>query len=117
MTINDILTMVDEVKPNQYDDYVKGGWIESLDKRIYNDIVVPHLVEMEIPEHYDMNTEVIAEDEYCDMYKHYVMAQIDYHNNETERYMNSMTMFNASYKDFADHYNRTHRPHGSYLDL
>lgn len=117
MVVNDILSLVDELKPNQYDDFVKMGWVETLDRRIYNDIVKTHYSDYVIPEAYDMQTELIAEDEYCDVYKHYVIAMIDYHNNETDRYMNSMQMFNASYKDFADHYNRTHRPHCTFLDI
>ena len=40
----------------------------------------------------------------------YLMGMIAYSNGETERYQNSMIMFNSNYKEYADWYNRTHKP-------
>jgi hypothetical protein len=39
-------------------------------------------------------------------------AQVDYHNDENERYNNAIDMFNTAYDGFKNHYNRTHMPKG-----
>lgn len=47
---------------------------------------------------------------YDDLYIKYLMAQVDYHNAELARYNNSMVMYNIALSDFANWYNRSHRP-------
>jgi len=119
-TYNDIISYVDEVKPNQYDDDLKVIWLSNLDKRILNDIIATHeLLEGEtVPElGTDISTECIVGEPYTDLYKYYVMANIDFANNETDRYMNSMIMFNNAYTEFGNYYNRTHRPKYKSLHL
>jgi hypothetical protein len=39
-------------------------------------------------------------------------AQIDYANNEYDKYNNSITVYNATYANFERYYNRTHMPLG-----
>lgn len=58
----------------------------------------------------DINTTLIAEDTYADMYKYYVMAMIDFAAGETARYTNSMIMFNQAYSDYCHYINRTYMP-------
>lgn len=56
------------------------------------------------------DTVLIVPDPYSELYVHYLMAQIDYHNAEMARYTNSMSMFGASLSEFSNWYNRTHLP-------
>lgn len=119
-TINDVITEVDELKPNVYDDELKIKWLKDLDLRIYDEIILSHQnqeITIDSDTEYDVNTELIADAPYSELYKFYLFAQIDFFNNETERYANSMIMFNQKYRDFAAYYNRTHRPLISVLDL
>ena len=45
-----------------------------------------------------------------DMYCYYLMAMIAMHNMETAKYNQHMIAYNNAYQEFANWYNRTHRP-------
>ena len=122
MTIQEILAQVDDIKPNTYDENIKITWLSELEGRIFNDLVLTHEHDLIEDEDGNMveptftgydetseNEEVIAPDTYADLYRHYLFTQIDYANSETDRYANSMLMFNNSYQQFADWYNRTYK--------
>ena len=125
MTINQVLAMVDEITPNTFDTKVKIDWLSKLDGRVFNDIILTHehdlvddgteegnLIEPTFPGYAEapLDTELLIPDTYSDVYRDYLMAMIAYSNGETERYQNSMIMFNTNYKDYGDWYNRTHKP-------
>ncbi len=57
----------------------------------------------------DMSTTLLVDEAYADLYVDYIFAQIDYNNQELDRYNNSMFMFNSKYADFKNYYNRTHK--------
>ena len=122
MTIEKILAKVDELKPNQYSDNIKIGWISELEGKIYKEMVLTHEHEEEditfsgYTEN-DMGRELIAEDPYCNVYEDYLYAKIDFKNGETDRYTNSMIMFNADMRAFQNWYNRTHMPLSTPLKL
>lgn len=111
-TINDIISEVDELKPNQYDDELKIKWLSNLEGRIVDSVFKTHELEEEIEfEGYtDVSEELLVEAPYDELYKYYLMAMIDFNNSETDRYSNTSAMFNASYQAFANHYNKTHTP-------
>lgn len=112
--IEDVLATVDEIKANTYDDNVKILWLSELDGQIFNEIILTHEHdEIEPFEGYtdaDLGTELIAPFPYDKLYRNYIFAKIDESNGETDRYQNSAAIFNASYKDYYDWYNRTHMP-------
>lgn len=126
MTINDALALIDEINANSYDTKIKIGWLSQLDGRVFNDIILTHehelvddgseegnLIEPTFPgydETTSLDTKLIIDDTYSDVYINYLMAMIAYSNGETERYQNSMIMYNTNYKEYADWYNRTHSP-------
>lgn len=127
MTINQILAMVDEINPNSYDAKVKIDWLSKIDGRVFNDIILTHehdlvpfddgteegtLIEPTFSGYGDvsLDTTLLIDDTYSDVYRDYLMGMIAYSNGETERYQNSMIMFNSNYKEYADWYNRTHKP-------
>jgi hypothetical protein len=123
MTINDILTQVDEIQPNTYDENIKIAWLSELDGRIFNDVILTHehdlvedeegnLVEPEFVA-YDENSEneeLIIPNTYADIYRHWLFAQIAYSNGEVDRFNNSMVMYNSSLKEYYDWYNRNNLP-------
>ena len=123
MTISKVLARVDEIKANTYDEKTKISWLSELEGRIFNDIFLTHEHELVEDEEGNLveptfsgfdegseNEELIAPDTYADVYRNYLFAMIDFSNGETERYTNSMIMFNSSLKEFGDWYNRTHKP-------
>lgn len=123
MTISEVLAQVDEVKPNTYDENLKITWLSELDARVFNEIIMTHehelvdagegnLVEPTFTAYTenDEDEELIIPTEYADVYRNYLYAKIDFSNGESDRFTNSMIMFNSSYQDFANHFNSTHKP-------
>lgn len=114
MTINDIITEVDDQKPNQYGDIDKVRWISICEGKIVDSVFKTHSdpVATEFTGYTinDLNTELLIPDTYADVYKYYLFAMIDATNGELKRYEGSMQLFNAMLKDYTDYYNRTHRP-------
>lgn len=139
MTINQILALVDEINTNSYDTKVKIDWLSKLDGRVFNDVILTHEHDL-VPENSEseddeteevnlveptfsgyanasLDTELLIPDTYSDVYRDYLMSMIAYSNGETERYQNSMIMFNSNYQEYLDWYNRTHMPIGKPLKL
>ena len=119
--IIDILSEVDELKPNTYEDAQKIKWISTVEASLYRDVYETHEHEEEIKfngySEDDMNTELWLPDSYADIYTYYVMALIDFHNGEIDRYNNSMIMYMTALNDFKAWYNRTHTPISRELKL
>lgn len=116
MTISEVIASVDELKPNAYDDDIKIQWLSELDGQIFQEVVLTHEYNPDMPAEFkgytpaDKNNELLVGQPYSRMYREYIFAMMDYMNGETDRYANSVTMFNAKYKEFTDYYNRTHMP-------
>lgn len=123
MTIADLLAEVDEIKPSTYDDAIKIKWISEIDGKIFKEVISTHEKDEDTKEEFngytsaDMNEELLVDFPYDALYRHYLFAMIDYSNGETDRYVNSMTMFNTAYKDYIEYFNRTHLPIQSHLKL
>lgn len=115
MTLQEAIDRIDGLKPNQYQVEDKVRWLSDLDMNIYRDVILTHWHKpdkklfmgytME-----DLDTKLIADDPYTELYVAYLGMKIDEYNNETQRYNNSATMFNAYYENYAKHINKTRRP-------
>ena len=120
MTIMEIINHLDAVKPNSYSQDEKIKWLNQVEWMIKKEIVDTHEGAEKHPFNgYTMGSlmkSVIAPPPYDKLYVHWLEAQIDYANGEYSKYNNSITMFNASYGEFAKWYNREHMPlsHGGW---
>lgn len=116
MTINEVLTQVQTLKPHQIPDEIMVRWISVLEGKIIDEIILTHelseIVEFNGYSIDDMDTELIVPDTYADVYIYYLEAMIDQTNNETSRYLSSMQMFNSAWQDYANYYNRNNKPIG-----
>lgn len=116
MTINEVITQVDELKPNQISDDIKVRWISVLEGKIIDEIILTHelseIVEFNGYTINDMDTVLLVPDTYADVYIYYIEAMIDETNNESARYASSMQMFNSAWQDYANYYNRNNKPIG-----
>lgn len=115
MTIAEVISKVDALKPNTYSIAEKVAWLTSLDARISTQIISEHdggdnLWFGGYDSELDLETELLAHTPYDEMYLWWLEAMIDYHNNEDERYNNSIMMFNNDYESYKKHYTRTHMP-------
>lgn len=111
MTINDVITEVDNQKPNQYTDEEKIRWISVVEKQMVDTIFNTHEGEEITFTGYsigDIGAELLVEDAYADVYKYYLYSMIDAMNGELSRYQGSMALYNSALKTFGDYYNRNH---------
>ena len=122
MTISEILALVDDINPNTYDEKIKINWLSELDNKIFTSLVMTcehvlvddgegNLVEPTFTAYTedDEEKELIAPNEFADIYRYYLATQIEYSNGETDRYNNSMLMFNSAYDAFERWYVRNHK--------
>lgn len=115
MKISEAIAQLRSIKENQYDDETLVRWLSDVEGRIYEEVIKWHEDTDDIahgpysPDG-DMDTALMVPNPYDDLYIKYLMAQVDYHNAELARYNNSMVMYNIALSDFANWYNRSHRP-------
>lgn len=117
MTIIEAITKVDTLKHNTFEQSDKIAWLSNLDTKVKKLIIDRHEgSESVVFEGYDVNTDLntklLAPAPFDEMYLRWLEAQINYHNDEIERYNASITLFNTAYEAFYNHYNRTHMPRG-----
>lgn len=121
MTLNEAITEVDSLKPNQISDEIKVRWLSVLEGKIVDEILLTHrlaeVVEFTGYTINDMDTELMVPDTYADLYIYYLEAMVDATNNEGARYASSMNLFNAAWQSYADYYNRNNMPEGKPLKL
>ncbi len=115
MTISEAIAMVDRLKPNQYPVSQKVMWLSRLDGKIFLELISTHEGGAESFEGYtdetDKETQLLVDAPYCDdIYNYYLQSMIDRENGEIAKYNQSGTLFNASYLDYANYYNRMHLP-------
>ena len=120
MTIIEAINHIDSLKPNSYTQQDKILWLSNLDGIIKNEIIDTHEGSENVTfDGYDaetaLDTVLLVPAPYDDVYIKWLEAQIDYVNGETNRYMNSMIMYNTAYSTFERFYNRTHMPRGRKL--
>lgn len=119
MTLQDVITQCDDLKPNQFTALQKLKWINQVESKIWKEIIInreipldddgnPTLTLNEYKEE-DMDIQLLAAD-YSELYLYYLMSMVDLFNEETSRYNVSMSMFNEAYRGFADQWYREHGP-------
>ena len=115
MTIAEVISKVDSLKPNTYTPEDKVEWLSSLDARVKTQIIDAHESTEPVDFHgydslLDQNTELLVPAPYDEMYLRWLEAQIDYHNSDDDRYNNAIILFNNAYEGYKKHYTRTHMP-------
>ncbi len=109
----DMIERVDLLEPNDYSPEQKLHWLQSLDGRIFRELVETHeQAETEtLPAYVSGDEELLVGEPYGeDLYYYYLQAMIAAENSETQRYNKRMTLFNSAYTAFSAWYVRTHRP-------
>lgn len=124
MTINEIINLVDKLKPNGFPAVLKVKWLSKLDGQIYKEVFETHEDNPfnrrhhhhhEKFEGYSDNTPMsqvlLVPDPFDEnIYSFYLQACIDRENGETNKYNQTITLFNNAYLQFQNDYNRKHMP-------
>ena len=118
MTIQEALDQIDELKVNTYSTHQKIRWLSDLDGKVWNEIVLAHegVPAGTVFRGYDdatpTDTVLIAPGAYAEIYRHWLAAQIDDNNRDTQEYSKSMIRYNQAWHDLAAYWTRTHMPIG-----
>lgn len=109
------MSLVDELKPNHYSAQRKMEWLNQIEGQIYEKVIKTHSNSGGITfEKYNLETdedkELIASGIYEDLYRYFIESQIDYSNQEINKYNNSAAMFNETYSNYVKAYRRAHMP-------
>jgi hypothetical protein len=115
MTIEQAISLVDKLKPNQYLPVLKIKWLSKLDGQIFKEVFATHednpITAFEGYTEDDKGKELLVPypfDE--DIYNYFLQAQIDKENGETAKYNQSITLYNNAFLAFQNYWNRTPMP-------
>lgn len=112
MTLQEVIAMADELKPNAFSPSVKVAWINALEGRIALSVFV--MSEADAAQlHYtteDLNETLLVKPPYDDIYELWLEAKIDYANGEYDKYQNTMAEYNAHYGEFVRWFAEKYRP-------
>lgn len=108
-TINKVIARVDAVKPNGYGDEEKAAWVMELDGKVA--VEVMGLPANQLGQE-EWDVELLAVAPYDNIYMLYVLAMMDFYNEEYGNYSNSMVLFNTAMEEYRKWYRRTHLPTG-----
>lgn len=116
MTIQEALAEIDDLKVNTYGTHQKIQWLSDLDGMIWREIILAHegvrpgIMFKGYDQETPLDTELLAPFPYTDIYKHWLSAQIDDNNRDTNEYAKSMVRYNAAWQTLGDYWTRTHMP-------
>ena len=115
MTIAEVISKVDALKPNNFEPEDKIAWLSNLDARVKSQIIDVHEGAERCPFYgydglIDQDAELLVPAPYDEMYQRWLEAMIDYHNSDDDRYNNAIILFNNAYEGYKKHYTRTHMP-------
>ena len=113
MTVNDIISKVDSLEPNQYTTNDKLAWLNQLDGQIFQELILTHVHEedAEYTPHTATDDSLLVPFPYGEeVYVNYLKAMIAEANHEIVKYNASMMLYNAAYQRYAGWYNRNVLP-------
>lgn len=102
MTIQELFAYVDNIKPNVFDEQTKIVWLNEIEARVQEEILLRWRGERTLyrwPE--DKNASPILDPPEDAIYRHWLEAQIDYANGEYSKYQATAARFNQAWSDFA----------------
>lgn len=118
MTIQEALDQIDDLKVNTYSTTQKIRWLSDLDGKMWNEIILAHegVPAGAVFRGYDddtpTDTVLLAPGAYAEIYRHWLAAQIDDSNRDTQEYSKSMIRYNQAWHDLEAYWTRTHMPIG-----
>ena len=118
MKIIEAINRIDSLKHNTYSNNEKLAWLSRLDSMVKRLIIDTHEDGEDITftgydDRTDMETEMLVQAPFDEVYLKWLEAQIDYTNGEYDKYNNAILVYQAAYDAFAKYYNRNHMPKGT----
>ena len=111
MTLSDVISSVDEIKPNAFSNEMKTKWINEVEGMVQTQVFL--MVPMGLVQYtYDRDKDsiLLVDPPHDKLYPAYLEAKIDYANGEYNKYQNTMQMFNSFFSEFMRWYADNWRP-------
>ncbi len=116
MTVMEAIGRCDALFYNNFDLPQKLAWLSELDYTVKRNIFDTHAGAAVPFSGYSQqtppDTPLLVPEGFDGMYIPWLQAQMELALKETEHYNASILTFNALYREFENHYNRTHKPLG-----
>ena len=120
-TVNDVITYVNDIKPNAFTEETLTEWLSECEGSIQTEILCIASGDVVTYNYADnKDTELIVKPPHDKLYGFYLLAMIDFAHGEYKKYENTMQLFNAALSEFAKWFVRTHskeakNPEGYYM--
>ena len=114
MKVREILTEIDQTRPNAYTDGEKIQWLNTIEGRVFAEIMSKaddELYWVFIPfEEGQEERELVVPAPFTELYIFFLMSRIDFFNGDSGRYNDTMVLFNNAWDEFAAWYRETNKP-------
>ena len=110
VTIEEIISRVDNVRQNPFGKTQKIAWLSLLDGVIYRELISQTEGCNATFSHYtDVHQELLVDKPFDEMYILYLFAQIDFYLGETIKYDSDITVFQDYYDNYSNDYINSHK--------
>lgn len=106
MIVSEALEKVKERKPNPYDDEMLLEWLNEIEARVQHELMdtpPEGIFTYSIEKH--MERELLLPKPYDVIYIHYIIAMIEWNQQEYDAYNNTTDMLNSIFSDAQKYYN------------
>lgn len=113
MKVRDILTTIDQIRPNAYTDEEKIDMLNTIEGRVYTDIFQKaEGFEGEfIPfEEGQEERELAVPVPFTELYTFFLMSRIDFLNGDSGRYNDTMVLLQNAWDEYAAYYRENNKP-------
>lgn len=118
MKLNEVIRMVDDIKPNAFGDEAKTAWINECEGMVQTQIMLiapADIIQYEYEK--DAETELLAAPPHNKIYWAYLTAMVDFANGEYNKYQNTMQVFNAYFGEYMRWYARVYQPANGQMEV
>ena len=111
-TFNEIISRVNEMKPNVFSQKTKLSWLTSLNGKLAADIFLMDIAEIRALPQGDaaLSSEPLVGFPHEEVYEEYLIAKIDAANGEAREYQNRMQIYDSYYSNFVNWFKSTYDP-------
>lgn len=108
MTVSEAIEKVKERKPNAYSDKLLVEWLNDCEAQVQRELMgVPAEGIKQYDEVEDLEQDLLLPRPYDAAYVTYIIAMIEFNQQEYNAYNNSIVMFNTQYDAAQKYYNST----------
>lgn len=113
MKLREILTTVDQIRPNAYTDAEKIAMLNTIEGRVYTDIFqkAEGFEGTFIPfEEGQEERELAVPVPFTELYIFFLMSRIDFLNGDSGRYNDTMVLLQNAWDEYAAYYRENNKP-------